>query len=205
MLIDFMGGATLFGTPTFIFEWWYMSAAVVFVLLVPIVVSLEDKLIPLLLLVIALPRILGWISGRMWDLLVLICICVGCGLCEIRFSKSMDKVQVTCVDKGTQIIGGIVRDYNWIQVLPKNFDRDVLGISLWTLPAISDTFFGRIYSVYTLGEGTSGFSGETFDQYVLDSFADSLYLLSRGCLWYAAFCYILRGISGDFAVRLAVN
>lgn len=59
MLIDFMGGATLFGTPTLVPEWWYMSAAVVFAALIPFVVYLEDKLVPALIFVIALPRILG--------------------------------------------------------------------------------------------------------------------------------------------------
>ena len=59
MLIEFLGCSTLFGTPTLTGVWWYMSAGVVFIAAVPLIISLEDKLLPLLLAVVALPRILG--------------------------------------------------------------------------------------------------------------------------------------------------
>lgn len=57
--VDFFGGAALFGTKTLNGTWWYMSAAIVFVLLIPVIVAMEDYLFLVLMSVVALPRILG--------------------------------------------------------------------------------------------------------------------------------------------------
>ncbi|MBD5487700.1 MAG: acyltransferase [Lachnospiraceae bacterium] len=59
MVVEFLGCSTLFGTPTLVSEWWYMSAAVIFVAMVPFVMLFEDKLVVLMMVVMALPRMLG--------------------------------------------------------------------------------------------------------------------------------------------------
>ena len=43
MLIDFLGLAELFGTPTFNSTWWYMSLAIVIIVLIPLLNKLYDK------------------------------------------------------------------------------------------------------------------------------------------------------------------
>lgn len=59
MIVEFLGCSTLFGTPTLESVWWYMSAAVTFVAMVPFIMLLEDKLMMLMMVVMALPRMLG--------------------------------------------------------------------------------------------------------------------------------------------------
>lgn len=59
MLAEFFGCARLFGTPTLNSEWWYMSAAVIYVAMAPLIVRNEDKVMPILALIVALPRVLG--------------------------------------------------------------------------------------------------------------------------------------------------
>lgn len=59
MLVELFGCATLFGTPTFCTEWWYISAAVVYIFVTPFVVSAKDRLLSLLLIIISVPRVLG--------------------------------------------------------------------------------------------------------------------------------------------------
>lgn len=59
-LIDFLGLSNLFATPSLITAWWYMSAAIVFILLVPVVYLLSKKVgyFPIIFLFIILPRLL---------------------------------------------------------------------------------------------------------------------------------------------------
>ena len=59
MVIEFFGCANLFGTPTLNVNWWYMSAGVVFIFLVPLIVTYEDKILSIVLIIIAIPRVLG--------------------------------------------------------------------------------------------------------------------------------------------------
>lgn len=61
LLIDAFGLAGLFGTPSLLGSWWYMSAAIVFIAIVPVVYWAQDKLgwIATFILVIALPRLFG--------------------------------------------------------------------------------------------------------------------------------------------------
>ena len=59
MGIDFLGLQKLFGTTTMNGTWWYMSAAVVFVLLVPLIMKNEDYILMILALVVAVPHILS--------------------------------------------------------------------------------------------------------------------------------------------------
>ncbi len=60
MLLDFFGIATLFGTPILNGSWWYMSAAVVYIVLLPLLVKWTDKLgwASLFASIIIIPRIL---------------------------------------------------------------------------------------------------------------------------------------------------
>lgn len=61
MLIDFLGLANLFKTPTLNSAWWYMSAAIIFVILIPIVYMATRKIgyIPVVAAICALPRLLN--------------------------------------------------------------------------------------------------------------------------------------------------
>lgn len=66
--VDFLGLFDLFSTPTLNGTWWYMSAALIFILFVPIALKITKKTgyIPLILFLIILPRLLlepGAIDG----------------------------------------------------------------------------------------------------------------------------------------------
>ena len=62
MIINLFGLSSLFGLNNFNYTWWYMSLAVLFILSVPIFAKLFKKFgyTPVLLAVIAIPRIIGW-------------------------------------------------------------------------------------------------------------------------------------------------
>lgn len=59
--IDFLGLANLMGTPTLVGTWWYMTAAIIFIVAVPIMVKWIDKfgLVSIVVIIMALPRIIG--------------------------------------------------------------------------------------------------------------------------------------------------
>ena len=58
-LIDFAGLAKLFSTPTLCGAWWYMTAATLFICMVPLLVRLEERIgwFPILFGLIAFPRL----------------------------------------------------------------------------------------------------------------------------------------------------
>ena len=58
IIIDFLGLAKLFHTPTLNGTWWYMSAAAVFILMIPVLYKFKDYLWPFLFLEIAFIRII---------------------------------------------------------------------------------------------------------------------------------------------------
>lgn len=60
MLIDFLGLANFFGTPSINSTWWYMSAAIVFILIIPFVYVISKKIgyLPVIAVLCALPRLL---------------------------------------------------------------------------------------------------------------------------------------------------
>ena len=60
LINDFLGLANLFNTPTLNGTWWYMSAAIVFILIIPLVYALSKKTgyLPIILLITILPRLL---------------------------------------------------------------------------------------------------------------------------------------------------
>lgn len=70
VLLDFLGLANFFDTPTLNSTWWYMSAAIVFILIIPIIFMISRKVgyLPVILVIVALPRLLkvgypGGING----------------------------------------------------------------------------------------------------------------------------------------------
>ncbi len=62
MIINLLGLSNLFGLDNFNSTWWYMSIAVLFIISVPIFVKLFKKYgyAPILIVVVIIPRILGW-------------------------------------------------------------------------------------------------------------------------------------------------
>lgn len=58
MILDYLGIAHLFGTPQMIGTWWYMSAAFVYIMIMPLVYTALESVgsLSLLTLVIAMPR-----------------------------------------------------------------------------------------------------------------------------------------------------
>lgn len=67
MLFDFLGIRKFFGTPSLLATWWYMGAAVAFILLLPMLYELTKKFgyIPVMLVIVALPMFLrtGFLGG----------------------------------------------------------------------------------------------------------------------------------------------
>lgn len=61
VLLDFLGLAKLFDTPSLIGTWWYMSAAIVFIVIFPFLYALCKKFgyIPVMLLASFVPRFIG--------------------------------------------------------------------------------------------------------------------------------------------------
>lgn len=59
--IDFLGLANLMGTPTLVGAWWYMSAAIIFIVAIPVMIKWIDKFgtVSLIIIIMALPRIIG--------------------------------------------------------------------------------------------------------------------------------------------------
>lgn len=68
VLIDFLGLSNLFSTPMLIGTWWYMSAAVIYILLVPIIFCISKKIgyTPIAFAIIFIPKALniGFTGGR---------------------------------------------------------------------------------------------------------------------------------------------
>lgn len=60
VLLDFLGLANFFDTPTLNSTWWYMSAAIVFILIIPLIYLFSKKVgyLPVILVIVALPRLL---------------------------------------------------------------------------------------------------------------------------------------------------
>ncbi|MDE6025507.1 MAG: acyltransferase [Lachnospiraceae bacterium] len=67
-LFDFFGFSDLLETPTLCGAWWYMSAAVAFILLIPILYHMSQKIswFPILIMAFLLPRMIneGYMGGN---------------------------------------------------------------------------------------------------------------------------------------------
>jgi hypothetical protein len=61
LLLIFLGLSNFFKTPYLRISWWYMSAAILFIILIPLIYRCSKKVgyLPILLLLIALPRLLN--------------------------------------------------------------------------------------------------------------------------------------------------
>lgn len=61
IVIDAFGLAGLFGTPTLISTWWYMSAAILYIVVVPVLAALRKHVgwLPVIVGYIALPRLMN--------------------------------------------------------------------------------------------------------------------------------------------------
>lgn len=61
IFIDFLGLSALFDTPSLIGTWWYMTAAVIFILLVPFIYFLSKKFgyFPIVAIIVMIPRLLN--------------------------------------------------------------------------------------------------------------------------------------------------
>lgn len=61
IIADFLGLANLLDTPTLNSTWWYMSAAIIFILLVPVVYLISKKVgyLPVMIGICALPRLMN--------------------------------------------------------------------------------------------------------------------------------------------------
>ncbi len=59
LLLDFIGVSSIVGTPSICGTWWYMSAALLFIVLTPFVVKAEKQMgVTVMVLLIVLPRII---------------------------------------------------------------------------------------------------------------------------------------------------
>lgn len=67
ILTDFLGFSDVIGTPTLCGTWWYMSAALIFIVLVPIIIKISKEIgyIPIIVNIVVLPRVLdiGYLTG----------------------------------------------------------------------------------------------------------------------------------------------
>lgn len=106
MLIDFLGLADLFGTPTFNETWWYMSLAILLVFLIPALNQLYDKMNAVWMFVMAvlLPEAMGLSQGnhavRYLSLIVLGILCARTrllGICKETLLKQKKVIKLLCI------------------------------------------------------------------------------------------------------------
>lgn len=106
MLIDFLGLADLFGTPSFNETWWYMSFAVLLVFLIPALNKLYDKMgvVWMLVMAVLLPEALGLSQGnhavRYLSLIVLGIFCARTGVlgrCREVLMRQKGAVKFLCI------------------------------------------------------------------------------------------------------------
>ena len=115
LIIDFLGLANLFETPKLNGVWWYMSAALVFILLLPLIYRLRDELILVLLFQMAFIRVIfagkgvGAYTGENSIYPFLTPFVIGCffarynlfdhwnSKCKSRFKRTFRFVAETCI------------------------------------------------------------------------------------------------------------
>jgi len=90
MVVDFLGFARLFGTPTFNGTWWYMSLAIMLIVLLPLLFKLHQKIGTgyMVILATVLPPALG-LSG---DVLIRYLLCIVLGIACAR-ADTLGKVK----------------------------------------------------------------------------------------------------------------
>ena len=106
MLIDFLGLAELFGTPTLNETWWYMGFAIVLVFLIPVLNQIYDKINAVWMLVMAvlLPKALGLSAAshvvRYLPLIILGIVCARTGFlgkCKEYMNRQGRMKKVICL------------------------------------------------------------------------------------------------------------
>ena len=101
MLIDMLGLANMFGTPSLIGTWWYMTAAIVYICCVPIVYSAAKKFgwLSTLFLLFMIPRLLGLgYLGGINSLMFLPPMCLGMVCFDLKVFERLDAVFKVNVD-----------------------------------------------------------------------------------------------------------
>jgi len=100
MATDFLGLSNLFGTPTLLGTWWYMSAAIIFILLIPVFYFLSRKTgyLPILIIIIAAPHLLNTgYPGGMSTYIFIPSVIIGMMFAEYNI---FEKIQALAVKKG---------------------------------------------------------------------------------------------------------
>lgn len=100
MIIDFLGLAKLFDTRTLIGTWWYMSAAIVFVVICPLLYILAKKVkyVTLIALVVIVPRItIGYPGAKSW-ISFLLALIFGMMFADYNLFEKFDSIKI-CKNK----------------------------------------------------------------------------------------------------------
>lgn len=106
-LIDLFGLTGLFGTPRMNGSWWYMSAVIIFVALIPIIIKWTKKLgyMSLIICVIALPRLVGkGYSGNTSVYTFILVLILGMLFAQYDIFKKLDEIKITNNKFVSQII-----------------------------------------------------------------------------------------------------
>ena len=91
MLCDFLGLSALFSFPKLVGSWWYMSAAIIFVLLIPLIYAVSQKVgyLPVLIIAVALPRLMGGYPGSTNPLTFIIPLILGAAFSDYNFFERL--------------------------------------------------------------------------------------------------------------------
>lgn len=110
-LIDFLGLAHLFSTPTLVSTWWYMSAAIVYIVILPVFVKWKEKLgyTTLIMMIMIIPRLVGdGYPGGIGILSFLMPLILGMIFAEYDLFAKLQSVKITNNRIASEIIQFIV-------------------------------------------------------------------------------------------------
>lgn len=127
MLLDFLGLSHFFATPTLNASWWYMSAAVVFILFIPFLVRATKKIgwFSAFVAVVVVPRVLfnGEFFGAMGIYTFILPVYFGALFAEYKVFEKIDEFKLLknkVINEILLFVGGIVlifiSIYIWIRV-----------------------------------------------------------------------------------------
>ncbi len=150
MLIDFLGLAELCGTPVLSGSWWYMSAAVVYIVLMPLVVRWTKKWgwFSLFSAIIIIPRILfnSDFFGASNIFTFFLPVCFGALFAEFNVFEKIEEITLLKNKKLNEIllfilgvVTVLVSIYIWIRVPYKVLWEYHFGIA----PVLLIVFFNR--------------------------------------------------------------
>lgn len=150
MLIDFLGLAELFGTPVLNGSWWYMSAAVVYIVLMPLVVRWTKKFgwFSLFVVIIIIPRLLfnSKFFGASNIFTFFLPVCLGALFAEFKIFEKIENISIVGNKKRNEallLLLGLVTVFVsiciWISVSHRVLWEYHFGIA----PVIVITFFNR--------------------------------------------------------------